>query len=251
MEIASLQKGLVLVVDGVEVIEEGAGFGVPVLKYSDKTFFSRTATVCIKEQNEESVLIEKVFLLDSVSRKRLHGLSINDSFYSVFHRIFEAAYLQSGKLRSLFDWTMRLRKMIGVETLFVKISPRGKVTVQYSCYPDHVKVCVDFSLVDMDHCREILVLNEQGASFFRKIRSVNQVLQDREIGAYMKSVSGFLEFSDLGGHISFSVEKSDCSSLYFGWEQVDGRFSWAGINYALSPNTLMFNYTIRLKETVI
>ena len=69
MEIAALQKGLVLVYNGSELIEEGAGFGVPITKYFNRTFFSRTATVYIKEQDENSVLIKKVFLLDAISKK--------------------------------------------------------------------------------------------------------------------------------------------------------------------------------------
>ena len=248
MEIAPLQKGLVLVVDGEEVIEEGVGFGVPVLKYTDKTFFCRTAVVYIKEQNKNSALIEKVFLLDSVSKKRLNGAFINDGFYSVLHKIFELSYLRCGKGRSLFDWVMKLRKLLGIETYFAKVSPRGIVTFRYYCYPDHIRVSADFSGVDLTQCREILVLNEQGGSFFRRIRSGDLVSHDREIGAWVKSVSGFAEFSDFGGRVSFSVESKSSSSLYVGWEQVKGRFSWAGINFGLSPKTLMFNYKIRLKE---
>jgi hypothetical protein len=251
MEIAPLQKGLVLVVDGEEVIEEGVGFGVPVLKYSDKTFFCKTAVVCIKEQNEKSAVIEKVFLLDSVSKKRLNGAFINDGFYSVLHKIFEVSYLRYGKGRSFFDWIMRLRKLLGIETYFAKVSPRGIVTFQYYCYPDHIKVSADFSGVDLTQCREILVLNEQGGSFFRRIRSGDLVSQDKEIGAWVKSVSGFAEFSDFGGRVSFSVERKGSGILYVGWEQVKGRFSWAGINFGLSPKTLMFNYTIRLKENAL
>ena len=247
MEIAALQKGLVLLVDGSELIEEGAGFGVPVAKYSDTTFFSRTATAYVEEQDENDAVIIKVFLLDSVSKKRVHYAFINDGIYSVFHKTFEKAYLHRGNMRSFFDWVMRLRRTIGIETDFANVSPRGKVTVSYHCYPDHIKVCADFSEVDMTSCQEILILNEQGATFFRKNRNGNVVLQDKKVGAWTRVDAEQAEFSDLREHISFSMEKIEGATLYYGREQIKDRFSWAGMTYALSPKTLIFNYTIRLQ----
>ena len=134
-----------------------------------------------------------------------------------------------------------------VETYFACVSPKGKVTVRYHCFPDHIKVCVDFSEVDMTSCQEILILNEQGATFFKKYSSGNEVLHDKKVGAWTRIDAEHAEFSDLGEHISFSVEKIDGATLYRGWEQVEGRFSWAGMTYALSPKTLVFNYTIRIQ----
>ena len=247
LEIAALQKGLVLVVDGSELIEEGAGFGVPIVRYSDTTFFSRAAIVYVEEQGENSAVITKVFLLDSISKKRVHGAFINDNLYSVFHKTFEKAYLRRGNMRLFFDWVMRFRRTIGVETYFTRVSPKGKVTVRYHCFPDYIKVCVNFSEVDMTSCREILILNEQGATFFKKYRGGNEVLYDKKVGAWTRVDEEHAEFSDLREHISFSLEKIDGATLYRGWEQVEGRFSWAGMTYALSPKTLVFNYTIRLQ----
>jgi hypothetical protein len=44
-KIAALQKGLVLVRNGEEVIEEGYGFGLPLIQYGDLVYLSRLADV--------------------------------------------------------------------------------------------------------------------------------------------------------------------------------------------------------------
>jgi hypothetical protein len=251
LEIAALQKGLILVVNGKELVEEGAGFGVPIAKYSDTTIFSRNANLYVEEQDENVTVIKKVFFLDSVSKKRVHGASINNRIYSVFHKTFERAYLNRENMRSIFDWIMRLRKSFGIETHFVNVSQRGKVTVRYHCYPDHIKIYSDFSEVDMTDCQEILILNEQGATFFRKFKNGSLVLLDKKIGAWTRVDAEVAKFSDLEDHISFSIGKRENAIMCCGWEQVKDRFSWAGITFSLSPKTMGFNYTIQLKNNVI
>jgi len=87
LEIAPLQKGLVLIFEGEELIEEGIGFGVPVVKYADKTYFSSSAEASVQE-NGNLCTLEKRFTLDTVSRKRFWKASyINDGFYSFFHKL--------------------------------------------------------------------------------------------------------------------------------------------------------------------
>ena len=48
---------------------------------------------------------------------------------------FEKAYLHRGNMRSFFDWVMRLRRTIGIETHFANVSPRGKVPLDIIAIP--------------------------------------------------------------------------------------------------------------------
>jgi hypothetical protein len=49
LETAALQKGFVLTIDDKEWIEEGLGYGISVVKYQDKTYFSSTAHIGIQK----------------------------------------------------------------------------------------------------------------------------------------------------------------------------------------------------------
>jgi hypothetical protein len=249
LEIAALQKGIVLMSKGAELIEEGAGFGVPIAMYADCTFFSSTAQIYLEELSEKAAVISKVYFLDTVSRKQLRGSFINEGLYSLFHKTFTKAYLNTENLRPVFDWIMSFRKALGVETQFVKAASKGKVTVTYTLFPDAIKVHVDLSALDKARCREILILNEQGASVFRKhTDSEGTVLRDKQIGGWAKVTAKQASFSDVAEQISFSLENIRGATLYRGREQIKGRFSWTGMTYGLNPHASSFDYTIKLAK---
>jgi hypothetical protein len=246
LEIAPLQKGLVLVRSGEELIEEGAGFGVPVVKYVDHTFFCSTAQVYVEQHDPDRAVVRKVFFLDTVSEKHLRGASINGAFYSVFHDGFERAYLTRQSLRPVFDWMMSLRKTIGVNTHFTKATPRGKIVVTYNCHHDIIKVNVDLSALDKKNCQEILILNEQGAQTFRRYSDIDgTVLYDRQVGAWAKVAAKQAFFSDIRQTVFFSLQNHEKALLFRGREQIKDRFSWAGMTYSLNPEVSAFEYGIK------
>ncbi|MCL4430219.1 MAG: hypothetical protein M1167_05655, partial [Chloroflexi bacterium] len=77
LETGALQKGLVMLLDDRELIEEGVGFGVPIVKYADKTFFSSTADVSIRKIGSACTLT-KLYRLDTVSLKKFGRASYID-----------------------------------------------------------------------------------------------------------------------------------------------------------------------------
>jgi hypothetical protein len=250
LEIAPLQKGLVLIVDDEELIEEGAGFGVPVVKYMNRTYFSSSAESWVEQKGMHYAIV-KSFALDAIARKRLGNASyINDDIYRFFHRLFEKAYLRHKKLSFIFNKIMEFRRTMGVQTEFVKVKTKGKITIKYTFELGAIRIHVDLSDLDRTDCREILILNEQGSTFFRKYSDTTGLkLFDEKIGAWEMVCAEETSLSNIRETIEFTLLKQKESSLFRGWEKTGGRFAWTGLSYSLKPNHSEFEYIIRFNET--
>ena len=252
LETGSIQKGLVLLLDGRELIEEGVGFGVPIVKYEDKTFFSSTADMSIKETFSNCTLT-KVYTLDTVSMKKFGQTTyIDNGLYSCLRKSFQILYLKHKKLTPVFNKIMELRDCANIKTEFVKVQPRGTVTVTYQCKSDGINVQADFSKLSLNKCHEVLVLNEQGSSIFQKyVDSSSSMFFGTKIGAWETVTAKQASLLSTNGQIAFSVQNKKGTTLFRGWEHTRKRFSWAGLNYSMRPNTGIFDYSIGLnfKET--
>lgn len=248
LETGALQKGIVLLLDGEELIEEGVGFGVPVAKYDDKTYFSSSAKLFVQEA-EASTVITKEYSLDTISRKRIGRAGyIDDRLYSPLRKLFERNYLKSRKLTPLFNKLMELREVAKIKTDFVKVTPRGTVTVTYRIQPASINITVDFTNLSMNKCIELLVLNEQGSNFFQKYADLSGLfLQGRRIGAWKKVTAETAWLMGTKEQIFFCLQNIKGATLFRGWERTKNRFSWAGLSYSLRPNRKSFDYTIKLK----
>lgn len=247
MEIASLQKGLVLEAFDVELVEEGAGFGLPIAKYGDRTVFSSTAQLSVQKQTDSEAVFRKIYVLDSVSKKSLRGIKLNDRFYRLIRKTFETGYLNRKTLRFAFALAMLLRNPVGVQTSFERVEPKGKVTVTYRCSLDQIRIAVDLSALDKTNCREILILNEQGAKYFQRYSDTDGVtLSGSQISPWTKVTAERSALTCDEVRLSFTLEKS-CNALMFrGREQVRNRFSWSGLTYSLKPERNNFEYSLCL-----
>jgi hypothetical protein len=251
LETAALQKGVVLMFDGRELVEEGVGFGVPVVKYEDKTFFSSKATVAIQKTGTE-YLLTKVFTLDTVSIKKIGKASyINDKWYTRVRKTFELMYLKHPKIKFAFNQVMEIRQLLNIKTEFHNVKPRGTITVTYRIQPSSIRIHADFSKIQRKRCKELLLLNEQGASVFQKYTdSKGQVLFGNKIGAWSKVTADEASLQSTGGRIRFSLQNGGNATLFRGYERTRKRFSWAGLSYSLPLDVCEFSYAVKLKVDV-
>jgi hypothetical protein len=246
LEIAPLQKGLVLVFRGEELIEEGAGFGVPVAIYDDEAYFSSTAKCSVVNKERTQILV-KSFVMDTVSRKRFGKAGyINGNLYSRLHKTFHKVYARNSMITPLFTKLIELRDLIGMKTEFVKVPPRGVVAVKYTCNPNSIDVEASLGRLEKCNCKELVLLNEQGASFFRKYQDSNGLkLWDSSVGAWVSVDADEASLSNVEGTLAFSVKKKRDAKLFRGREKIRSRYSWVGLGYRVHPEALTFTYNIR------
>lgn len=234
-------------VNGKELIEEGVGFGVPVVKYADKTFFSSNAEVTAHKSGSNYILT-KTFTLDTVSRKKLGKSSyINDRIYSPLRKTFQMLYLKHGKLNPLFNKAMEIRNLFNIKTEFLNVKPRGKIVVTYNFQPGNIDITADYSAISLNRCQEVLLLNEQGSGFFQVYTdSSGKRLVGNRIGAWDRVVADSAALQSSKSQLGFGLQHIDGASLFRGYEHTRKRFSWAGLSYSLKPGNGVINYSITM-----
>jgi hypothetical protein len=247
LEISALQKGLVMLVGGNEVIEEGAGFGAPVVIYQNRPFFSSSAEILFQPEGPYKTLI-KSFTIDTVSRKKFRKyLYLNERLYTFAQRRFHNIYTQNKSLAPILTRVIELLKTLGINTEFQKVNSKGKITVRYTCFPRLIEVEVTLSNLNKEGCKEILVLNEQGASFFRKYSDTNGLtLHDSQIGAWELAKAEQVSLYNIKETTGFSLKSNEQTTLFRGREKIRERYSWVGFCYSLQPQISTFRYSIRL-----
>jgi len=247
LEIARLQKGLVLSLNGSELIEEGIGFGVPVVIYEDKTYFSGSASVTIEEKRQDW-LVSKRFYMDTVSKKGWKdGVFVDAGLYKIVTDSLAKTYRNYPASRSVILPLIKWRTRLGIRTLFTRVEPRGSVLVNYSIRHNSVRIRADFSPLNKSRCKRVLLLNEQGAGFFgRFFDSEGLDLKDGEIGPWDPVSADWACFSNIDKVVRFCVRNRLNSMLFRGREQIKERLGWAGMGYELTPSMNHFDYTVRV-----
>jgi hypothetical protein len=142
---------------------------------------------------------------------------------------------------------IQIRKSLGLHTQFVTAESKGKVTVTYRLSSDSIRVQADLSELRGLGCREVLIMNEAGPTFFTRYsdRSGLELVED-DIGAWNRVEASEASLSDLGGTVFFSLRNVEGAYLYRGWERIKGGLSWAGLSYSVKPFRPSFEYSIEL-----
>lgn len=247
LKTAQLQKGLVLALNGEELAEEGVGIGVPVAIFKDDTYFSASGELSTHSGSAGEIIVKR-FILDSVSRKswKIRAL-VNNPFYRKLTGEFAHLYRDYATMRKALLSLIMLKNRAGVRTVYAKRDPRGQVEVEYRVKEDTIYVSARFSGLDKRNLRRIVVMNEQGSSFFRKFHDSNgSILVDEQIGAWEPVAAEWACLSDPGNRLGFCLRRLRGCRLFIGRERLDGHLAWSGMGYEVPSDVDSLSYQVKI-----
>lgn len=244
LKIGGLQKGLVLVVHGVERVGEGTGFGFPVVMYGKETYFSGSATVYVK-QTPDSTIIRKEFFMDRIARNRLGHIHLENRQARTLIKLLTVFYQKNRRFRYL-----ELKELVikmGVQSTFVATPVIGKIPVTYTINSYHTDVEADFRQLKKQKPKKIFILNEQSATFFpRYADSNNASFVGKQVGAWENVTAESAWLTDLKGQIGYHLWNIEDCVLRRGRETMKNCLDWSGLDYEVDPKKQTLKYSIEI-----
>jgi hypothetical protein len=245
-KIADLQKGLILVIDGVEAVGEGTGFGLPVLVYSGETYFSGSSSVYVS-QRPSGCIIRKEFTMDRVARNSFRNVTLENRAARTFITHLSDLYQKHRRFRLL---TLKdLTRRISIGKAFLEAASMGRVIVTYTVDESCITVKADFKNLKKRGLEKIFMLNEQGSRLFRKyIDSRGTELTDDMIGAWDAVVGEWACLKTSRGELAFRLWRVEKSVLRRGQEFLQGSLDWVGLDYEIGRGNDVFEYAVDVLE---
>lgn len=241
---SDIQKGLVFVYRGAELIGEGTGFGLPVARYQDKTYFPGSAIVKIA-QTDECPTVIKQFALNMIRELKFRKARLESKITRKLLRHVGALYEEHRHWRPIVQ-----RNLLGhfrVQTSFARVKPAGNVSIAYRVEAPLIHVKADFNLLKKSGLQKIFVLNEQSSKCFTKYCDSNgTVLLHKHIGAWDNVEANWAYLSNESGDVGFRLWKVKDTILRRGTEFQEGVLDWVGLNYEIDPEKTSFEYDIEI-----
>lgn len=246
LKIKDLQKGIVLLYKNAEVVGEGIGFGVPVVKYADETFFSGSSKLQVHRKGN-AWIIQKVFFIDLIERNKFRNIIFGNKRLRGIIDFIARLYQKHNYLAQSGQFLRELLLVFGIKPIFIKTTSKGKVTATYKIENNLIEVNLNFNQLDRHNLLKIFVLNEQGASFFRRYSdSEGLSFVDEEIGIWKIVEAKTARITDAQNRISFSLKNVKGAMLRRGRESTNDQLNWIGLDYELYPIHETFEYQIEV-----
>ncbi len=244
---SGIPKGLTVSCGGIDLSEEGVGFGVPVLKQPRETIFPGSSRVTCTIQETTVVAVEYdmnlVERLSTQKRCSLAHVALNAvrEPLALLHRRYPI-------VRNAFSAISRaLHAALGIRTTFELIESFGIVRVTYTIDTStgNVRVHMDARDLSTRGCIELILMNEQGANVFdRYSDSEGRELKGSAIETWQEVAAGEATFLDSRHGVFFTMKSARGARLFRGRELAEGRLAWAGLAYSLPADTNNFHYDI-------
>ncbi len=243
---SELQKGLVFVYNDAERIGEATGFGVPIIKSSDETYFSGSSSVYL-QRTREATTIWKEYSMNRLARNVYKNIRLENRQMRSMLKRFSDLYQRNKRSRSPMLMLKKVPMKVGISSSFVETAPLGRAIVTYEIRENRILVEADFSGLKQPVVEKLFMMNEQGTRFFRGYRdSCGKQLVDEQISAWDHVKADWAAITNAEGNVGFRLRKVSNSILRMGREFRDGYLDWIGLDYEVDPRTKTFRYEIEV-----
>jgi hypothetical protein len=248
---ASLQKGLLLYHNDLDLTEEGVGLGVPVIKQGIKTIFPGDIELS-SQHNDTRWKITALYKLNLEERVGKKGqkpvkigliYKIQNSLAAIYRRIPSSRQILttlSNTIRRVFHW----------ETQYSKSNCKLEVKITYTIQTQtgSIKVNVDIANLSRDLITEVVLMNEQGANYFDRYQDSNgEYLKGKDINAWQEVSAGCAAFLCVAKKVAFSLKQIEGAKLFRGRELVMTRLAWSGFGYSIPLSANEFTYEVKIE----
>lgn len=245
-----LQKGLVLIVNGEELAEEGVGFGAPLLKLGLKTIYPGAVLLSNWREGLEITAVYRINLEEKLTRQNLSKVQ-SQLLYRVKDNL-AGAYRRFPRLRrGLTALSNGLRGGFGWQTTYEYSDHDYAVKVHYAVdqHTGLISMDIDASALPHSGVTEVVIMNEQGAHHFDAYMDTNGArLHGEAIGSWEEVTAERACFNSSRHRLEFCLPQVEAARLFRGRELVGSRLAWAGFGYSFAPISQRIAYPLQIER---
>jgi len=157
-----LARGVQVMVDGVDLTQEGMGLGTIAIRSRGYTYFSQQGQATWIDA--QHLLLD--YLIDTVHVSRRKGKNVANPLLTRMRELGVVLYRRLPAFQhAMLRTGIKVRRSLGIQSAFVPVPPLARAQFQFKFEPHRVEVRVHFDALagDID---EIFIMNELGADFF-------------------------------------------------------------------------------------
>lgn len=245
LQTARLQKGVIIVCDGTELVEEGLGLGVPVCRYRDGTRFSLAADTFVSKS-----AIVKVYRMNGMSSKRFRGVQIRrGGFLLLLLKLLERGYRELRGFNIGTNLILGLLSMLGMRNEFAESGSKGHITVTYRPAGKGLQIKVTFDELSQDGLESVVIANEQGGGFFGEyIDSTGLRLPSERVEPWRTTNAQWARMYSGQPTLGFEICRPSGWLIARGREVVRNRISWSGLDLLSNGTPRTLEYLVEFVE---
>jgi hypothetical protein len=230
---SGLQKGLIAYYKGKPIVQEGLGFGVPIVRSQIDTYFSKHATIELSDD-----CIVKEYCFDCVSRIMIGNHVIKNKAFQMGFESMVNVYMKLTNIQPYFLKTQQIiAKALNGSCNFIDIPMIGSAKVEYYLSDQTLKLKSKFD-VDIENPKYIMA-NEQGADYFDHAIVDQTFYAGNKISGWINAKNATVQ-SDLL-NLGFSIHSPNNGRMYVGREKNE-YLCWIGIN--IEKAEPLFDYSL-------